>query len=795
MIQFNMQEINNIKIKFFLLLVLCFNTLLYAQDKVHNVLILKDWKPYYAFDKNGKPTGYAIELFEVLANDIGLKYQYKIYDNWADMASFRKSGESYIIPNTGLVEMRADYTLYSDFTDTFQIKYFKRKDSYKIQNEEDLKDKKVAVVKNNICVKLMDNISSQSVVYSDRFRALSDLVSGEVDAVCYPKSLFNLTLKSFDLDEKIVDFSEPLKEVKRGIGFSINNEYLISQFNTSLKKLKNNGTYTEIYHKWFNQKNELTFTYEQIVLIFVSSLVVILILIFTIYYITRKNKWLLTKNELENTIKHKTEELELSLNLYNKALSATEEGIWDWEVKTNKVFYSPTWKTMLGYDVNEIDNEFLEWEKLIHPEDLEKSKNQALKLANGEIESYSIELRMRCKNGTYKWILSRATSVEIDINNNVQRIIGIHIDLTDQKEKEFIIQEEKEKFESIYKNSNDGIAIFDLETRFLEFNDAYLEMLGYSKEELLQRSCIDLTPIEYREKSIDALSKILVDGYIENFEKRCITKNGNQVVVNMTANLLPDKKSIIAVSKNVSSLKLIEEQERLIAMGELIGNISHQWRQPLSTISMSANIIKVDNELDDLNSERISESMDTINENVQYLSSTIDTFRNYLKENKEFTQINIKESLEESFSLTDASRRNHYITLVQNIDEDLKIYGNKNELIQVFINILNNSKDILSENEEIKDKAIFVTVKKTQKSIVVEFLDNAGGIKENIISKVFDPYFTTKHKSQGTGLGLSISEKIIREHHNGILKVENRTFNYNEQNYTGACFIITFEVT
>ena len=138
----------------------------------------------------------------------------------------------------------------------------------------------------------------------------------------------------------------------------------------------------------------------------------------------------------------------------------------------------------------------------------------------------------------------------------------------------------------------------------------------------------------------------------------------------------------------------------------------------------------------------------------------------------------------------EASLKNNFIEVNIDCENDINIYGSKNELIEAFLNIISNSKDVLKEKNLDEERFIFISVKDIGKEVEIKIYDNAGGIEESIISKIFEPYFTTKHQSQGTGLGLAISHKIITERHNGLISVYNENFEYKEKKYNGACFII-----
>ena len=356
------------------------------------------------------------------------------------------------------------------------------------------------------------------------------------------------------------------------------------------------------------------------------------------------------------------------------------------------------------------------------------------------------------------------------------------------------LQEQKEEFETIFNNSKDGIAILDLETNFLQCNQSYLDITGFTKEEILKLSCLELTLKEDIEKAEKALADTMEFGNVANIEKRCLVKDNKVITVNMSLSLLPDKTRILVTIKDVTQLKIMEAQAKLASMGEMIGNIAHQWRQPLSIISTSASGAKIEKELGVLEDEQFNKHMDSIVEQTEYLSNTIDDFRNFIKDGSKKTKpIHIVELLEKALVLVESSFKNNYIELVKNFEVDEEIIGHGNELVQAFINILNNAKDAIKENlDEHGTKVIFIETKKVKKGIAIIIKDNAGGIPLEIKERIFEPYFTTKHQSVGTGIGLSLARSIFTDHHNATIDFTNEEYEYNGENFTGACFKITF---
>ena len=355
---------------------------------------------------------------------------------------------------------------------------------------------------------------------------------------------------------------------------------------------------------------------------------------------------------------------------------------------------------------------------------------------------------------------------------------------------EKILKVQKEEFESLFRQSRDGIAIMDLTSKFLDFNEAYLDMLGYTQEELRKKTCIDLSIPEEKENSIKALEIALETGYLKNLEKTCITKDGKRIVVNMSATLLPDHKRFLAVTKDVTSLKMMEEQSRLASMGEMIGNIAHQWRQPLSVISSASTGMLMQKEYGLLTDERFTENCEAINKNAQYLSKTIDDFRNFIKGDRNKVVFDLNNEITSFLHLVEGSIKNHHINIILNLQNDIEILGYENELTQCFINIFNNAKDTLKDKSE-DERAIFISTITEDDKAIITIKDNAGGIPQDIMPKIFEPYFTTKHQSQGTGLGLSMSYKLIVDGMNGTIIASNTEFEYNGKTYVGAEFTIT----
>jgi len=285
-------------------------------------------------------------------------------------------------------------------------------------------------------------------------------------------------------------------------------------------------------------------------------------------------------------------------------------------------------------------------------------------------------------------------------------------------------------------------------------------------------------------------------------------KNGTIVNEHLTIQTVVDEKGEIEyyiasfldiTSQKKTEIKLQEKetllthQSKMAAMGEMLENIIHQWRQPLSLISTTATSMAVTKEFDmPVSKEEEIEGLNNINDTVQHLSQTVEDFRNFFKPDKEQKQFKILDTYKKTLKLSNSKFKSLSIELVEDID-DTEIISLENELIQVIMNILNNARDILQTKENQK-RLIFIKVYKENNYAVISLKDNAGGIPEGIIEKIFLPYFTTKEESNGTGIGLHMSEEMVTKHMNGKLTVTNDTFKYNDILYKGANFKIELPI-
>lgn len=240
------------------------------------------------------------------------------------------------------------------------------------------------------------------------------------------------------------------------------------------------------------------------------------------------------------------------------------------------------------------------------------------------------------------------------------------------------------------------------------------------------------------------------------------------------------------VGKNREKDIMILNSARLVALAEMIGNIAHQWRQPLNAIGVMIQSIQVSYELEDLQQEEFDEFVKDSMAQVNYLSKTIDDFRDMTKDDVIDEEFDVSELISKTFALMEPSLKHSSIAARLDLEKNITAtHSNASALSQAFINIFNNAKDVL-KNQNKNDKLITIRLKRNKNKAQIAICDNGGGVPEDIIEKIFDPYFTTKHQSNGTGLGLYISKNIVNNDLGGALYAKNAD--------NGACFTIEFDL-
>ena len=548
-------------------------------------------------------------------------------------------------------------------------------------------------------------------------------------------------------------------------------------------------------------------------------------------------------DKLNKIVSLRTKELEKVIERYDFSVKGSNDGLWDWDLQSDEVYYSPKWKSMLGYEDKELENTISTWSKLVHLEDKDSVLKKVKDCIDGKKEEFEAEMKMHHKDGSTIIVLSRAFLVKSKQDGKPIRLVGTHVDISQRKKTEKLIKETNKVLEMIAVGSPanevyEQIA-FMYESRhpgmrcsLLELEDG--KLLHGGAPSMPKEYCDAVNGLEIGPNvgscgaSTYTGKRVLVENIETDFNwtniKNVALPHGmrccwSEPILNSRGKVLgafgmyynypalpneEESEDLISAARLAGIVmerdqsqkqmqkdeKIISEQSKLVSMGEMIGNIAHQWRQPLSVITTTATSLKIQKEIGVLNNNDINRYMDTINESAQYLSQTIEDFRNFLDpKNSKLKEFLIPKAIDKTLKIVSSQFVANDIKIIKDI-ENRTISSFENELIQVLINLLNNSRDALLNFDNNK-KLIFINAYTKDDTFFIEVIDNAGGVKKDIVSRIFEPYFTTKYKSKGTGIGLYMSQDIVSKLLNGDISMENTIYKYENIEYKGAKFKIS----
>ena len=512
-----------------------------------------------------------------------------------------------------------------------------------------------------------------------------------------------------------------------------------------------------------------------------------------------------------------------------QAQSLANIGHWELDLVSNKLYWSDEVFRIFGLKPQSFGATYEAFLSHIHPEDI-GLVNDHYTNSISEKRGYHVIHRIIRKDGSIGYVEERCEH-EFDDVGNVLRSIGTVHDITDKKE----AKDELTLVYEVFARMTDGVIITDSSQRIIKINDAYTKMSGYKFEELMgERPDVLKSEMYHSGLYKEMWNEININGQWKG-EMHAIKKSSEKYTIELSIIALHDNEGVLTnyififnditnrlellniinkqkdelsvkveektkelqllnnsleetvreeIFKNKQKDAMVYNQAKLASMGEMIGNIAHQWRQPLNALGLVIQKIKFFHDNGMLSDDKIEGSVKKSMDLIDGMSNTIDDFRYFFNPDKEKEYFQVCEAINKAYSIVEPLFKNSSISFKLNADCDIKIEGYKNEFSQVILNILNNAKDILIE-KEIIDAKVVVSVEIDAGYTVISIGDNGGGITETNLSKVFEPYFTTKEESKGTGIGLYMSKMIIEENHSGELCV------INDDN--GAVFTIKFK--
>lgn len=364
------------------------------------------------------------------------------------------------------------------------------------------------------------------------------------------------------------------------------------------------------------------------------------------------------------------------------------------------------------------------------------------------------------------------------------------------------LYEEKEKAETTLSSIGDAVISTD-ENGYVEFLNPIAENLtGYSLKNARKKPLEKVFHIfnsSTKKRVKNPVEKVLKEGIIVGLANGTAlrSKNGEVYIIEDSAAPIKNKnKEIIGtvlvfrdVTKDMKikeqlkvNERMLMQQSKLASMGELLENVAHQWRQPLSTITVAASGMKLEKDFNILDDDVFNMNINAIIENSNNLSKTLDDFRNFFKPNDEKVLLNLKDIIENALGIISSKLQIKKIKVIKKID-DIFLKSFTSEFLQIIVAVFNNSIEAFQKNKD--DKTIFISANLSKDTLTICIKDNAGGVQDEQLNRLCEPYYTTKHKFQGKGLGLFMTQEIITKYMNGKILIENTNYEYNGKKERG----------
>lgn len=472
--------------------------------------------------------------------------------------------------------------------------------------------------------------------------------------------------------------------------------------------------------------------------------------------------------------------LRLSEERLRMALEGTTDGIWDWNLESGQVYFSPRYYTMMGYEPEEFPAAYESWLQRIHPEDApaaEKAVGNAIKSQT----PFAIEFRFRSKSGQWRWILSRGKVTESHPDGTAVRMAGSHTDISDRKQ----AIDSLHKYKRIVDTSQDMMALISRDHVYEAVNKSVLTAHRLPREKIVGRAMPDLMGQQhFREKFQARIDEALTGKTVHYQESAHLAGRGRRILAISHFPYFNNKgivEGVVLNARDITETRKLEEQlmqsQKIESIGTLAGGVAHEINNPINGIMNYAELI-----LDQLPEKDPARTyVQEILHETRRIARIVKNLLTFARQDQQTqSPARLSNIVSAVLSLIQMVMRHDRITLEVDIPEDLpQIRCRSQQIQQVLMNLITNARDALNERypDYSPGKKLRVSAKIVQKQgrrfIRTTVEDFGSGIPPAILDRVFDPFFTTKPKETGTGLGLSISYGILRDH-GGELSVESK---------------------
>ena len=433
-----------------------FSPLLNAQENKAKTQVFtgassNNFPPMNLLDKDGNLKGFGCDLSDAVMKAVGVEIRHIHSSHWNEVLEWLDSGEADFIHDTGYTEARDKFLDYSKPIIEMPEMIFVRSDQYDITGLNSLKGKKVACVNKHISHLYLQKFPEISCyVVKTPVEGLYELISKKVDAFVYPKQIVLYLAQNLRLTDKIKTTGDPLRSLTWSMVVKDGNKELLTLLNDGIDKVRISGEYDRIYDRWWGKRalagyseHELRIITSIVVVISIAFVSLIALILYS--YKLRSGKKILEREISQR--KHAEKELRESEERFDLAMKFANDGIVDWNIKTNEIYYSPGWKKMIGYEDHEIKNKPSEWKRLTKPEDIKASQKMLNEVLERKRERFEKEFKMLHKDGHWVDVLARA-NVIFDEKDKGIRLVGTHVDITDLKRMEAELRQ-AQKMESV----------------------------------------------------------------------------------------------------------------------------------------------------------------------------------------------------------------------------------------------------------------------------------------------------------------------------------------------------------
>ena len=784
-----------------LFIIFLFTISLFAKEADFKISYDPNYAPF-SYKQDDKPAGLLIDIWKLWANYNNFTIEFVDGILWEDAISLVKNKEVDFFLGT---EQYNDWMIGSNFFYGIKSSFFSlAENDFKLEKKENLNIGIIGNVYTNLMHKHFPNANLK--IYEDYIDSINALKKSEIDVIYDDK----LAIEFYTVQNNFFHLIKPLNNliIKNNVHTITYDKEKADIFNNGLLKIPTNEL-LELEKKWISNENERYYPYfkQQISLTpqekkFLEKNRIKISVSNAWEPFTFKSKnnepigisaeyW----NLIANKLKLKSENI--FFETFNEQIQSIKNKesdlIYSVGETINRKEYSIFTKEYAKFPISIVtkkDENFIENISVLHNKKIAVGNNftahNILKNKYPDMNFVLVNnikegLELVSKNKAYAFIdiqpvlfynISKYGFDDLKVSGNT----GLDFNI------KFMIRDDYPILESILNKAISSISLYELNEIINKWDNVQFQTnFNYDLFwQILMVIFVILLAFIHRTLTLKNLNQTLS---IKVEEK---TKKLNELNKNLED--MVEKKTKELIQKE----NILNHQSKMAAMGEMIENIAHQWSQPLSVITTAATGAKVKKEFGNFTDSDFYETIDIINNSAQHLSTTIDDFRNFFNNDKEVSSFDINLPIERVLYLLNSKLKNRDIIVVKNTQK-IEVLGLMNEFIQVLLNIIKNSLDAFEENDY-KNKFVFIDIYKENQTLILKIKDNANGIKEDIINRIFEPYFTTKHKNQGTGIGLYMSTEIIKKHMNGKLSVSNQEYVYNDIKCKGAQFVIELPI-